>query len=251
MSIYQNNNCENNILLKLPQFPILNRKKAIIAIVGADGSGKSTIGTYLLKELKKNGPVRFCHLGKQTGNLGRSIAKLPIFGKKVNKKILEKSSNSRLPQGFGSGIAFIIFIFSMRRVLRFIRMRFFHQLGYTILTDRYPQIERPGPMDGPGLIGRPSAGSFVQFLTKLETKIYDRMTEFKPDVVIRLNVDLQTAVIRKPDHRYESLARKIFDVPYLNFKGAPIIDLDSNESLDLVKQQAWKITEHIISLYRK
>lgn len=251
MSVYCNNDFEKYFLSKIPQSPILNRKSAVIAIVGADGSGKSTIGTYILNELKKKCPVRFCHLGKQTGNLGRIIAKLPFFGKKIDKKILEKSSTARLPQGSGSVTAFIIFIFSMRRVLRFIRMRFFHQLGYTILTDRYPQTERPGPMDGPGLICRTPSGTFVKFLTWLEEKIYDKMTEFKPDVVIRLNVDLQTAVTRKPDHRYESLARKISDVPYLAFKGAPVIDLNSNQSLDLVKQQAWKITEHVLSLYRK
>jgi len=57
-------------------------------------------------------------------------------------------------------------------------------------------------------------------------------------VVIRLNVDLETAYKRKPDHRYASLATKIALVPQLEYQGSPIIDLDSTQPLDTVIDQA-------------
>ncbi|MBS0987017.1 nucleoside/nucleotide kinase family protein [Acetobacter thailandicus] len=231
--------------------PIKNRKTAVIAVVGADGSGKSTIGTYLLHKMQAETPTRLCHLGKQTGNWGRFIAKIPFVGQKADKKILIKSSTARSEKGATAFTAIIIFVLSMRRVFRFLKMRFWHSRGYTILTDRYPQTSVPGPMDGPGLVCRSPSGNFVKYLTWLEQKIYERMTSFRPDIVIRLNVDLKTAAARKPDHRYESLSRKIADVPFLNFNGAPIIDLNSTDPLELIEENSWLIVQKILNLYEK
>src|SRR3546814_8386178 len=57
------------------------------------------------------------------------------------------------------------------------------------------------------------------------------MTSYRPDLVIRLNVDLNTACARKPDHDRESLARKIASTPLLLFNGAHIVDIDANQPL--------------------
>lgn len=229
--------------------PISGRKTAVIAVVGADGSGKSTLGNYILEQMQRDRPTRFCHLGKQTGNWGRFIARMPFVGRKVDRKILNKSAATRSDKGAGGVTAFVVFVLSMRRVMRFLKMRFFHKQGYTILTDRYPQAVIPGPMDGPSLVARNPDGKFVSILTRLEQKLYEWMATFKPDVVIRLNVDLQTAVARKPDHRYESLARKIKDVPLLTFNGAPIFDLDSSLPLSTVQQEAWLVVKHVLEMY--
>ena len=64
------------------------------------------------------------------------------------------------------------------------------------------------------------------------------MEGYPPDIVIRLNVDLATAMARKPDHRPASLAAKIHDVPRLTFNGARIVDLDATQPLDGVIEQA-------------
>jgi hypothetical protein len=58
------------------------------------------------------------------------------------------------------------------------------------------------------------------------------MTSNLPDLVLRLNVDLETAYARKPDHSRESLARKVAATPLLKFNGAPIADLDATAPLD-------------------
>src|SRR3546814_16429252 len=54
------------------------------------------------------------------------------------------------------------------------------------------------------------------------------MTSYRPDLVIRLNVDLNTACARKPAHDRESLARKIASTPLLLFHGAHIVAIDAN-----------------------
>ncbi|MFT8736571.1 MAG: nucleoside triphosphate hydrolase [Zymomonas mobilis] len=196
------------------------------------------MGQELLDWLQTMRPTAFCHLGKQTGNWGRAIARLPFVGKKLDKQVIARSSKARDEKGAGAAVSAIIFILSMRRVFRFMRMQRLHRKGFTILTDRYPQAVVPGPMDGPGLVARSPKGMIARFLTRQEQALYNWMASYPPDIVIRLNVDLGTALKRKPDHRPASLERKVRDVPRLTFNGAPILDLDSTEPLDQVIRKA-------------
>ena len=66
------------------------------------------------------------------------------------------------------------------------------------------------------------------------------MASHKPDLVIKLNVDLDVACARKPDHRREALARKIAITPQLTFGGAQLVDIDANQPLDDVLADAEK-----------
>lgn len=111
----------------------------LIAVVGADGSGKSTVGSALLIWMSEQRSTRLCHLGKQTGNWGRWMSRIPVFGKRVNNKIVRQSSSARTEEGSGALTSIVIFMLSMRRVIRFLKMRFWHARGYAIVTDRYPQ----------------------------------------------------------------------------------------------------------------
>jgi len=219
------------------QFP-LRPAAPLIAVVGADGSGKSTVGSALLAWMSEQYPTRLCHLGKQTGNWGRWIARIPVLGKRVDQKIVRKSSSVRTEKGSGAFTSIVIFTLSMRRLARFLKMRFWRIRGYAIVTDRYPQASIPGPMDGPGLVARQPRSWMARWLTRIEQKIYDWMADYPPDLVIRLHVDLPTALIRKPDHRPASLERKINDVPLLIFPGSPVLDLNSVDPLESILEQA-------------
>lgn len=210
----------------------------LVAIVGCDGAGKSTVAAELLAWMRITGPVELCHLGKQTGNIGRRIAGWPLVGNRLDRAIVKKAGTAKSPRGPGLFTAMLIYAFSMRRVRRFRRMLHTRRNGITILADRYPQIEVPGPMDGLGL-AKAVDGTFIpRFLARRERAHYERMTQYRPSLVIRLNVDLPTAIARKPDHRHASLKTKIEDVQRLTFGGAPIVDIDSTLPLDEVLKRA-------------
>lgn len=66
------------------------------------------------------------------------------------------------------------------------------------------------------------------------------MASHKPDLVIKLNVDLDVACARKPDHKRESLERKIAITPQLTFGGAQLVDIDANQPLEKVLIDAEK-----------
>lgn len=210
----------------------------LIAIVGSDGSGKSTVGEALLAWMNESRPTELHHLGKQTGNIGRAIARWPLIGGKLDRGIARKAGTAREVKGLGVFTAGIIYAFSMRRVRRFRRMLAARRRGVAILADRFPQTAVPGPMDGLGLASLTGHAGIQGLLARRERAHYDWMERHPPDLVLRLNVDLATALARKPDHRPSSLEAKIADVPRLTFNGAPIVDLDSTCPLDEVIERA-------------
>ncbi|EEW7495467.1 hypothetical protein D0720_000280 [Escherichia albertii] len=62
----------------------------VIAVIGSDGSGKSTVCEHLISVVKKYGAAERVHLGKQAGNVGRAVVKMPLMGKSLNKSIERK-----------------------------------------------------------------------------------------------------------------------------------------------------------------
>jgi thymidylate kinase len=232
--------------MKFSRMP--GRKAPIIAVIGADGSGKSTVSEEMLKFMSGYRPTTLCHLGKQTGNLRRAMRK-HAFGKKVDSRITKVGASAR-QKGISGPVAFVMFIASMRRVVRFTRMSVYRAMGHAIVTDRYPQIVEPGEMDGPHLTNRYLSDFGARMLMHLELWLYKKMTAVRPDVVLRLNVDLETAFSRKPDHRYEALQKKIGIVPKLSFNGAPIIDIDSTQPLEKVIEQAREAVGAVMDCYK-
>lgn len=213
----------------------------LIAIIGCDGSGKSTVSEEVLRWAQTFGPAVASHLGKQSGNLGRAITRLPLVGKRLEPVIARKTDKTRAQRekkSPGFFIALIIFAFSLRRLRRFKRMMAQRRQGIIIIADRYPQLELPGAYDGTGLSVDAPGSAFVRWLARHERVMYEWMTSYRPDLVIRLNVDLDTACARKPDHRRELLRDKIAATPLLKFNGAPIVEIDATRSLAEVLQVA-------------
>lgn len=213
----------------------------LIAIIGCDGSGKSTVSEAILNFVRQFGKAEAAHLGKQSGNIGRVIAKLPLIGGLLDRIIVNKTDKTRAlrdKKSPGLFTALIIYAFSLRRLRRFRHMLEVRQQGSIIVTDRFPQLEFPGAYDGTGLSTLADNGMIVGWLARRELKLYEWMTSYKPDLVIRLNVDLDTACARKPDHRRELLASKVAATPLLKFNGAPIIEIDSTQPLEQVLKEA-------------
>jgi len=125
----------------------------------------------------------------------------------------------------------VIFAFSLRRLRRFRRMMAMRRRGMIIVTDRYPQLDLAGAYDGTGLSVDAPGSAFVRWLARREHAMYEWMTSYRPDLVIRLNVDLDTACARKPDHRRELLRDKVAATPLLKFNGAPIVEIDAAQPL--------------------
>ena len=214
----------------------------MIAIIGCDGSGKSTVSEQVIDYASKYGPVALTHLGKQAGNVGRALSALPLIGwwfkwlisrkvKTVNKSHAKNKTPGIFP-------ALVMYAFTIRRVRRFRRMLVLRELGNIIITDRFPQLDYPKSFDGPELVVDAQGNFIVRWLARREYAAFEWMTSYKPNVVIRLNVDIDTAMARKPDHDREALMKKIAITPHLKFQGVPIIDIDTTQPLEQVVAEA-------------
>lgn len=201
----------------------------MIAVVGCDGSGKSTLSADLLAWLQQTHRADTVYLGLKSGDMGNKIKRWPIIGKALEARLSKKAGQARDKSGKIPGLptALVIYAFTLKRYRAFKRLLVLRRDGVIVVTDRYPQTEVAGFYDGPGLSAAQAGSKAVANLAAKERALYDEMASYVPDLVIRLNIDAETALARKPDHKPASIAAKVAVTPLLTFNGARIVDLDA------------------------
>lgn len=215
----------------------------LIAVIGCDGSGKSTLSADLLNWIREQyGPAETHYLGLRSGQIGNRIKAWPLVGPILERALSKRAGQARTKGAKMPGLAtaLVIYGFSRLRKRRFQKVLSLRRQGFIVVTDRYPQVEVPGFYDGPGLSAAEPGGRLVAALATRERATYEWMASFVPTLVIRLNIDAATAFSRKPDHALELLERKVAVTPLLRFNGAPIVNLDATmpyaEELALAKK---------------
>lgn len=213
----------------------------VIAVTGCDGAGKSTLTDDLVSQLDIAGSVQWLYLGQSSGNIAEWIRGLPLIGAPLGRYLVGKANRAHSEKNKGSDTAttVVIFILSQWRAHKFRRMLRLCRRGAVVVADRYPQAEVPGfHFDGAGL-GAVNAESWLgRKLAARELRLYQWMASHRPALLIRLNIDADTAHIRKPDHKLSILRDKVAIIPNLHFNGAQILDLDGRDPYDQVLEQA-------------
>ena len=126
----------------------------VFAVVGCDGTGKTTLTADLLASLAAVGPAKRSYLGLVSGEVGDKIKDLPFIGVRLENNLHKKANRAldmekKLP---GTGTALIMYFLSLWRALLMRRVIRLSRRGVEVVTDRYPQVEIPGfHYDGPGL----------------------------------------------------------------------------------------------------
>lgn len=126
----------------------------VIAIVGCDGSGKSTLTASLVNELAARMPTERIYLGQSSGRIGEWISQLPIIGAPFGRYLRSKAAHVHEKPSTPPGniTALVIYLLSCWRAYKFRKMLCKSQQGFLLITDRYPQVEVPGfRFDGPQL----------------------------------------------------------------------------------------------------
>ncbi|PIJ43170.1 hypothetical protein BOM24_09595 [Tatumella sp. OPLPL6] len=209
----------------------------MVAIVGCDGSGKSTITADLIKAMQKIRPTERRYLGLISGEDGDKIKKLPIIGVWLERRLAKKSEKTQSMRSEAPPLwaAFIMYALSCWRSSNFHKARALAESGVLVIADRYPQAEISGfHYDGPGLGVERVKGWLLKEMAKREVVIYEMLANYQPELIIRLDIDVETAFARKPDHSYQELSDKIGVMRQLNYNGANILDLDSRKPYEEV-----------------
>lgn len=240
----------------------------LIALLGVDGSGKSTHSKGLAKWLGWKTDVKTLYLGSGDGH--KSIARrllmgfvnnIALFknivagkpGKTKSKISGHKNSHAKpsppltkrsvLKKLHRSVYALLLAREKQKKLRGAFRAR---NRGAVIITDRYPQNQIMGFNDGPLLSDFKNASWPWSCFYKREAVIYEKMLLLQPDLVIKLEVTAETARERKKDTPEHMIHRKIEAVKQLTFDRAiKEINLDANRPLEMVlldiKHSAWSM----------
>lgn len=221
----------------------------VVAVVGCDGTGKSTLTADLLTYLQKKGSAKRCYLGLVSGEMGEKIKQLPFIGVKLEHYLAKKAQRAqdmkqKLP---GTGTAIIMHILTCWRITQLLRVAGLSKRGVLVVADRYPQAEIAGfHYDGPGITAQSTDNWLLRLLAKREQALYTWMATYQPDLIIRLNVDAETAYARKPDHSIVELREKSAVMPRLNFNGANVVDIDARMPYaDVLQAALTAVNQHL------
>lgn len=224
----------------------------VIAIIGSDGAGKSTLAAYLCDELREK-RAAYAYLGLGSGAMGLKIRAFPLVGKVLERYLSAKATQARSKTGRIPGVltALTIYGFAKLRVRRFNKMLARRKTAGVVVCDRYPQLDIPGLYDGPGLSAARPRGPVTAWLAKRERALYERMVEVQPSLVIRLHIDAQTAHRRKPDHDLALIQQKVAVTPLLRFNCARIVEVNAGLPLETVKGICLRIAQQFIAEYSR
>ena len=212
-----------------------------IALVGCDGTGKSTLVHDLVARLGAERPTVRRYMGLVSGESGDKIKALPVIGPALERYLAAKARRAqdmdqKIP---GTFTALVMYGFSIWRNFQLGRLERLARGGTLVIADRFPQAEVPGfNYDGPGLFAGRTRSALAQRLARREQAMYDRMARTRPTLVIRLMIDAETAHGRKPDHPIAELRDKIAIMPRIGYNGAAVVEIDTRRPYPEVLQAA-------------
>ena len=226
----------------------------ILALIGADGAGKSTQSQTLAQWLGWKLDVVVYYMGsKHPSRLSKLLYLLlritrrshGIISRLLGEKNLLASLMKILRQSLLYSHSLSI---GYDRYRRYLLGKKKAGEGYLVIFDRFP-LE--APLDGPQIHlstdGR--MGSIANLFSRAERKLYSKIRP--PDCFIVLDVSPQVSLQRKPDHKREAIEAKNQLLNEIIAKNRPqalssrMICLDANlpfeQVLGQIKKKVWEI----------
>lgn len=184
---------------------------AVIAFVGADATGKSTLVAETERWLGKVFAVRKVHVGKPPTSMLTVLfnVTLPLVRRllpqlrrsQIQTQLHDKAASQDGLKGTSSplyGLRALTLAWDRYRLLRKVTRA--EERGELIICDRYPS-ELTGAMDSPRLeekLGRSGLKSrLLNWLARRERDLYNRMPP--PDIAVKLSVSLEVAKKRNQE----------------------------------------------------
>lgn len=222
----------------------------LIGIIGADGSGKSTLTQELNKWLswKLNVyPVYFGSGGGSSSFLRWPLKLVYSILRTIKASSTHPDSSLGTQETIGYPQRCFDWIKNLGKALWALTLAFEKRKklssawkaknqGKVVICDRYPQNQVMGFNDGPLLSNWiKHRFQWLQILARWEQTPYHQAQIMPPDLVIKLVVSLQVAQQRRPDMSLKNIRRRVNVVQNLVFPSTTKIEnINADESLDEV-----------------
>jgi len=242
----------NRNLLHLPR-PWSRRAPgggSVVAVVGVDGSGKTTVVAAIRAWLSSEVDVVPIYLGTGAGRPSLLLRPFKLMVPVVRSILKTKPSgashgtvSTRPPGPLYTGLMMLwAAIVAREKRNKLLAARRGAQRGLVVIADRYPQDEIVGFNDGPLLTRLPRA---PRWLRRLEASAYALARRVPPDLVIKLDVLAKTAERREPDMNPAIIRERIADLHRLTFAGARVVRVDAERPLidviRAVQREIWRL----------
>jgi len=227
----------------------------IVSLVGADGSGKSTVIGNLQATFKKKIDVYHLYMGRgKSGNISWQRKILNRFKKKYSKHqhrkkemVLEDfSSNYRRSFKFNLFKCMEALAVARERRKKLKMIQTAKAKGMLVICDRFPQNQLMGYNDGPALNYLLHSKNFLfRSLARKEANTYKLAEDNPPDIVFKLVANADVIAARKPSKAsLEMLELKIEGIKRLKFlDDCNVVTIDANRPLNdvllSIKKHLW------------
>jgi thymidylate kinase len=226
----------------------------IIAVLGADGSGKSTVAAEVTRELSRKVTVIRIYMGSGGGS--SSILRWPwcvtsrclcrVRGKRVRQAGQKPAAPEERSVGTLRKILSGAFHLTWALVLAWEKRTKLKQAwqarrkGIFVVCDRFPQADIAGYNDGP-LLSHLSESRlpFLRFLAGWERSSYARTAQYPPDLVIRLLGPVEVLGRRRPEMDLVRIHRKQEGIRAVRFPpSTSVVEIDAGQPLEKVVARA-------------
>jgi thymidylate kinase len=230
---------------------------AVIALLGSDGAGKSTLVAEITRWLARKTDVIPVYFGSGDGpvSLARRVLRLPIAIYRVGRGSTRTGPRSRRHPG---GVARprsplrqlfqVLWALSVAREKRqrLARARRARNLGKIVLCDRFPQCQIQGTTDGP-LLSQwlDHSNRVVSALARWEMGVYRAAQACPPDLVLKLHVTPEVASRRRSETDLEYLAGRAEVIRALRYPSdTAVVEVNADQPMDRVllevKRAIWQ-----------
>jgi len=221
----------------------------VVAILGVDGSGKSTMVNAIRTWLGGQVDAVPIYFGTGAGRPSLPLLPFKLIVPVITPWLRSKPSESqgvvsRHSRGLLYSLLLMVWATAVALEKRG-KLRAAHRgakRGLIVVADRYPQCEIVDFNDGPLLTRLSRAPPWLQ---RFEGGAYALARRLPPDLVVKLRVTPDTVARRRPDMNPAMILERIDALSRLTFPGARVVSVDAEQPLAevirAVRGEVWRL----------